>query len=704
MCANTWGSLMLRGTLFFLCLCAGLMGFEARAADAVVPDFRLLDTRGASHALGRQSDAQAIVLVAWDAKHADAAAQSITAAELARDFAKAGVRFFVIDPAARGDVVADAARIAPAPTQNDALLKGAAALLGNLGVKAGTEATLSDTVPVLRDPVQAVTRAVGFRGVFDAVLLNAKDRTVLYRGTLGPGLREALTALAGGSLSAPLPSAEAPATPLALATVNTTPSYANEVGPILKEKCAVCHHGGGTAPFAFDAHAKIAKYADMIHEVLLTQQMPPWHADPAVGHFRNNRALSDTQLKTVLAWVEAGAPRGEGDDPLLAVGATQENGWPLGEPDVVLSMSEPYQLPAEGILEYHVIKVPSNFTEDTWIRGVSVKPGNPKVVHHALIFIEYPPELKAREPRVNGGAAGYFAGFVPGAEPYFYPEGSAKYAPPGATFIFQIHYVTTGKPETDVTQLGLYLAKERPARRVETEAASNMTFQIPPQVRDFPVNASDRLGLDAELIGLSPHMHYRGSRFKYKAVLPDGTEEVLLSVPNFNFDWQTMYQFNERKSFPRGTRMICEGGFDNSVSNPANPDPNDTVRFGDQTFQEMFIGYYEYSAPVEAFEKRFERIDRYMQEERARFEAENPGILTAPPLTMNDLIGTTWEGDEFTFTFKANDEILVSSIIKGTWKVVDKKVVIDVVGEHFELDIIGQGLFFNGTYPITRLK
>lgn len=674
------------------------------SAATTAPNFRLLDTRGTSHELAREADPTGVVLVAWDAKHPDAATMATAVAELARDFSAAGLRFFVIDAAMQGDAVADTARIAPAPTKNDALLQGAAALLGGLGVKAGQDATISDAVPVLRDTTQVVTRALGLRGVFEALLLAPKDRGVLYQGPIGPDLREALTSFAAGTLTAALPISPSASPTLALAAWPATPDYATQVAPILRDKCATCHHGGGTAPFAFNSYEKVAKYADMIREVLLTQRMPPWHADPHFGNFKNNRALGDDQIRTLHAWAEAGAPRGTGEDPLLDVKETHDDGWPLGKPDLVLSMAEPFQVPAEGVLEYHVAKVPSNFTEEKWIRGISVRPGNPKVVHHALIFIEYPPELKSREPHVGGGTGGYFAGFVPGAEPYFYPEGTAKYAPAGATFIFQIHYVTTGKPESDNLQLGLYFAKERPTERVETEAASNTLFQIPPQVRDHAVEADDRLGLDAKLLGLSPHMHYRGSRFKYTALLPDGTQEVLLSVPNFSFDWQTMYQFADVRQFPRGTKLICEGGFDNSVSNPANPDPNDTVRFGDQTFREMFIGYYEYSAPVEDFEKRAARRERYMREERERFEVENPGVISAAPLTREQLLGTTWEGDDFIFTFNDHDEIVVSSFIKGTWKIENSKVIIDVVGEHFELDILGQGLFFNGTYPIKKMK
>lgn len=677
----------------------------ASAQAQKAPNFRLLDTRGFSHEMARQSDASGVVLVAWDVKHAQATAATEAIAALVKEFQPASVRFFAIDPAPRGDAAADQARIQTAPAPNEELLKNAQALLGSLGLKKGPAAGPgADTTPVLRDPTQAITRALKFRAPFDALVLG-KDLSVLFQGPLASeALRGALQQLAAGQLSAPLPAAPAAGDAIALAAWPATPDYVTAVAPIVQAKCATCHHPGGAAPLTFNSHQKLAGYADMIAEVLLAQRMPPWHADPAYGHFKNNRALTDDEQRTLLAWVDAGAPRGEGDDPLASVTAPPAATWRLGAPDVVVGMGEAHQLPAEGVLEYHVVKIPSGFTEDKWIRGVEVRPGNPKVLHHALIFVEYPTHLKAREPQVGGGTGGYFAGFVPGAEPYFYPESTGKFVPAGATFIFQMHYVTTGKPEEDRTDLGIHLCKEQPLERLETEAASNTMFLIPPRVRDAAVTADDGFWMESKLWGLSPHMHYRGSRFKYTAQYHDGTSEVLLSVPNFNFDWQTMYQFAEPKLMPRRSGLLCEGGFDNSVTNPANPDPNDTVRFGDQTFQEMFIGYYEYSAPVEAWERRLGQRERRMAEMKAEFDAKHPGLSSGPPMTVEQLIGTTWKDDDWVFTFKADNEMVVNSLIKGHWKVEDNRVIIDVAGEHFELDILGQGLFFNGAYPIERVK
>lgn len=672
-------------------------------------NFRLLDTRGFSHELQRYTDSPAIVIAAWHAAGPDAPQARAALAQLATEFQAAQVKFFGLVVSDGGQPASD--RIETAPPANEALLKGAQALLGSLGMKkGGGTAEGADAVPVLVDTNTMVLRQLGLDHVGEALLLD-KELNVLFDGPLAafcaPSgatlLHEALQRFAAGQITEPLPTVPMDNTSL-YGDLETPAAYSDAIAPLLQSKCGNCHHANGAAPFALDSYDAVRSRKGMIREVLLTKRMPPWHADPAYGHFANDRSLTEAQARSLLTWLNADAPRGEGPDPLAAVPAEPSREWKLGTPDVIIGMQEPHDIPAEGVLPYAVIKLPSGFTEDKWIRGIEVRAGNPKVVHHALIFIEYPDDKKAREPHVGGGLGGYFAGFVPGAEPYFYPENTGKFAPAGATFTFQMHYVPTGKPEQDKTEMAFYFCKEPPAERMETEAASETMFQIPPRTHDHAVSAEDDFWTEAKLWGLSPHMHYRGSRFKYTAIQPDGTAEVLLSVPHFDFDWQTMYHFPEPKVMTRGARLVCDGGYDNSVTNPANPDPNDTVRFGDQTFQEMFIGYYEYSAPVETWERRFRHREKRMTEMKAEFDAAHPGVSSGPPMTNEQLIGTTWKDNRFMFTFKAEGEFLVNSLIKGQWKRVNDRVIIDVAGEHFELDILGQGLFYDGNFPIERVK
>lgn len=671
-------------------------------------NFRLLDNRGYSHELQRYADSPAIVLSAWHAAGPDAPVARAALAQLANEFQAAKLKFLGI-VVTEGQPVPE--RIDAAPAANDALLKGAQALLGSLGMKKATTGDAGpDAVPVLLDANTMVCRQMGLDRVGETLVLD-KDLNVLFDGPLAafcaaPGAltaHDALQQFTTGQLTTPMP-AVAMENAALYGDPEAAPAYSDVIAPLLQAKCLNCHHANGAAPFALDGYDAVRSRKGMIREVLLTKRMPPWHADPAYGHFANDRSLTDAQIRDLLTWLNADAPRGDGPDPLASVPAEPSREWKLGTPDLVIGMQEPHDVPAEGVLPYAVIKLPSGFTEDKWIRGIEVRAGNPKVVHHALIFIEYPDDKKSREPHVGGGLGGYFAGFVPGAEPYFYPENTGKFAPAGATFIFQMHYVTTGKPEQDKTEMAFYFCKEPPAERMETEAASETMFQIPPGVHDHPVSAEDDFWAQAKLWGLSPHMHYRGSRFKYTAIQPDGSAEVLLSVPNFNFDWQTMYHLAEPRAFPRGTRLVCDGGYDNSVTNPANPDPKDTVRFGDQTFQEMFIGYYEYSAPVEVWERRFQYREKRMTEMKAEYDAKNPGASDGPPMTNEQLIGTTWKDNRFIFTFKAEGEFLVNSIIKGQWKRVNDRVIIDVAGSHFELDILGQGLFYDRSFPIERVK
>jgi hypothetical protein len=432
--------------------------------------------------------------------------------------------------------------------------------------------------------------------------------------------------------------------------------------------------------------------------------MPPWTADPEVGHFANDNSLTVEEKRTLVAWIDNGTPRGEGDDPLEAYTPPPARKWKLGDPDRVVSLPEPFTVPAEGVVEYQIIDVPTTETEDRWLKGLEVKPGNPKVLHHCLIFILYPEDRKHQEPRVSAGARGYFAGYVPGAEASFFPEGTGKFLPAGATLRFQMHYVTTGKEETDQTELAMYFHDEAPAERLVTEAAYKADFQIPPGDPDYSVFADYEFGDDVTVYGLAPHMHYRGKRMQYTAIYPDKTNEVLLSVPNYNFDWQHMYRFAEPKQLPEGTRLVATGAFDNSPQNPFNPDPTATVHFGDQTWEEMFIGYIAYAAPRGTFLERQERRQRYLERARERFREEHPEAFEGEPLTEASIVGSLWREDEWKFRFLADGVLLVNDLIKGTWKMEDGKVAIDVVGTQYELDVIGSGLYFNGSYGIKRLE
>lgn len=642
---------------------AGLVLCLAAAGHAdPVPNFRLLDTGGRSHELHRAAAHPTIALIAVDPAAPDWAKP---AAALGARLAKAGGAAWIVAPAAAGSVN-------PAP----------------------------DAPPVLLDPAHIVTTALGLARHGDTLLVDSATWTARYRGPLGDPDAEtgAFAALNGAQAGA------TPGAPLPLDCFDSPPGYADTIAPILAAKCATCHRPGDTAPFAFDSHRRAAGWAAMVEEVILTDRMPPWHADPAHGPYENDRSLTPGEKRALVSWIRAGAPRGEGDDPLHTLVTARTGAWRMGEPDVVLPMPEPFDVPAEGVIEYQLFTVPTGFTEDTWIRGIEVLPGAAEVVHHALVFIEYPEDRKHLEPRVMGGAGGYFAGFVPGAEPRFYPEGTGKFVPAGANFIFQMHYVTTGRPHRDQTRLGLHLLQEPPAKRLVTDAAFNPAFEIPPGHPEFPVSAETRARLDVTLHAMAPHMHYRGKHVRYTAHYPDGAVETLLSVPDYRFDWQTQYRLAEPRRLPRGTRIVCEGAFDNSPANPYNPDPAATVRFGDQTYEEMFIGYLEYAVDHAAYVRQMEQRRERMAQDRQSFASAARPESSDPPMTPEELLGTLWEGDQFKFRFLEDGVFVVNDLIRGKYRVENHRVYIDVVGEHFELDIIGKGLYFNGSYAITRLE
>ncbi|MBI1842149.1 MAG: alkyl hydroperoxide reductase, partial [Verrucomicrobia bacterium] len=370
-------------------------------------------------------------------------------------------------------------------------------------------------------------------------------------------------------------------------------TYTKDAAPILKQHCVGCHSAGRIGPFAMSGYEKVKGWAAMTREVLLEQRMPPWPADPEIGAWKGHRQLSLGETRTLLRWVAAGAPRGEGPDPLASDAPSAPADWPLGKPDYVLSITKPFSVPATGVIPYQYFEVENPIQEDAWLRAAVVRPGNPKVLHHALVFVKYPEQLKSIEPRQNGGTAGYFTGFVPGAEAVPFPEGTGKFLPKGTRIIFQIHYSPTGKPETDLTELGLYLLPGKPEWELRTRAITQTELLITPGERAHKTKAAYTFRKDAVLHSLSPHMHVRGSSFKYDLVYPDGKTETILSVPRWDFSWQTLYRFNEPKTVPAGTELICSGTFDNSANNPANPNPKQWVIFGEQTTDEMFIGYYD---------------------------------------------------------------------------------------------------------------
>jgi peroxiredoxin/mono/diheme cytochrome c family protein len=371
--------------------------------------------------------------------------------------------------------------------------------------------------------------------------------------------------------------------------------YAEDVAAILQAKCQACHRPGQSGPFPLLTYDDARAKAEAIALVVEDRRMPPWHADPRHGQFANDRSLSARQRATLLAWVEQGTPLG--DASKIPPPAQFAQGWTIGTPDLVIETPRDYTVPAQGVIDYVFVRVPTNFKEDRWIQAAEAVPGDRSVVHHIIAYID---EHKGGRPTEN-----HLCGYAPGDMPSVYPPGIAKKIPAGADVLFQIHYTPNGKAATDRSKLGLIFAKapvEHQARTLPiiNEQFTHREFPIPAGDPNFEIKASFPIRRDTYLLAFMPHMHLRGKDFKYTIVPPGGPAEVALSVPAYDFGWQSYYTLDKPRLLKAGTRIDCVAHYDNSKDNLANPDPNKAVTWGDQTFEEMMIGYIDVydAAPI----------------------------------------------------------------------------------------------------------
>lgn len=416
-----------------------------------------------------------------------------------------------------------------------------------------------------------------------------------------------------------------------------TITFAKDVAPIFFKNCAECHRPGEAAPFSTLSYKDVRPWAKSIREKVVGKQMPPWHADPHVGQFKNNRSLTQAEIETITAWVDGGAVEGNAKD--LPPVPKFVDGWRIGKPDVVLQMQEDYILAASGPDEYQYFAIATGFTEDKYVQMAEARPGNRKIVHHILAFA-IPPggpgskdmsklsraelrkmfdedgpnsvfysdgdlrrvkmDAKVNDDGCNGkfgedDAGDVIAGYAPGMPPEIFAPGVAKKVPAGAVLILQIHYSkVAGTEQKDRSVVGLIFAKEPPQKLMVKRGIENIFFKIPAGAERHQATACWKPKEDINVYGLMPHMHYRGAAMEYKATYPDGKSEVLLNVPNYDFGWQTNYKLAEPKLIPKGTKIQVTAYYDNSAKNKFNPDPGKVVRWGDPTYDEMLIGYIDY--------------------------------------------------------------------------------------------------------------
>jgi hypothetical protein len=382
-----------------------------------------------------------------------------------------------------------------------------------------------------------------------------------------------------------------------LQSTHSSISYTDTIAPLLIEKCLACHRPGGIGPWVMSDHNMVLGFSLMMREVLRTQRMPPWHADPHHGRFKNDRSLSIEEKQTLVHWIEAGAPRGEGVDPL----ANFVHDWPewdLGTPDVVIDI--PAQMvPASGVVDYKYPTVTNPLDHDVWVRAADILPGDRAALHHVITTFR-PPGQGSGRSRFGGRGSGGLGGYVPGSTGSVYPANTGRLLPARSTIRLQMHYTPYGRETTDRSQLGIYLHEEEPLHRLGGRTLINFRFRIPPHTKAHTAKAEHVFKNDVLVYSLLPHSHYRGKASNFVAFYPNGEEEILLSVPNYDFNWQSTYRLETPKILPAGTRLVHSTTWDNSSQNPANPDPNKEVRWGQQSWAEMLFGSVTYRTLTEA--------------------------------------------------------------------------------------------------------
>ncbi|HWF47744.1 MAG TPA: hypothetical protein VG168_12115 [Bryobacteraceae bacterium] len=387
----------------------------------------------------------------------------------------------------------------------------------------------------------------------------------------------------------------------------STPTFYKDVLPVLQRRCQTCHRPGEPGPMSLLDFAGTKPWASAIAQAVESRQMPPWFADPSVGHFLNDRSLSNEEIQTIVAWANGGAPAGDPNDATKPVHWI--DGWTIGQPEIVFEVPKEFDVPASGVIPYQYVIVPTHFKQDTWVRLAEVRAGDRVHTHHIVVSVREPDSkwlagapvgrpfaLNPHFP-MSGVPGEFLAGYGPGAIPEFLAPGQAKLIKAGSDLVFQLHYTTNGQAGgrngAEHSRIGLILAHTTPRRRVLMLAAANIRFEIPPGDPDYRVDARVTLHAQSTLVSLLPHMHLRGKSFEFSAIFPDGRAETLLRVPHYTYSWQLSYYLADPLPLPAGTTIECTAHFDNSASNLLNPDPTKVVRFGPQSWDEMMIGYFE---------------------------------------------------------------------------------------------------------------
>lgn len=547
---------------------AALVSISASAAERV-SDFSLIDSDGRFFQLSRHADKDAIVLLAYDKDSRDARRAASDLEDLAEDFADQAVEFLVINSTDEAD-------------------------------KSVLEAEDLD-FRILMDDTQLVSQELGITRAAEAVVIDPKSREVIFRGALtsrqadGSRSERNDAAYVQDALTAKLAGAEVPANSIAskgdaiaypqLESI----SYANDIAPILEERCVTCHQEGGIAPFAMSNHQMVQGWSPMIRETLITKRMPPGQIDREyVNDFHDVNHITIEETQKLVTWINNGSKNTDGTDPLASY-ETHPVKWLNGEPDMIIKIPE-QQIPATGVQDYRNVRIPLDIEDDVWVKAIEFEAGDPTVLHHIIAF-SYGPNGVSEFEILNQGIG--LGAYAPGNELNLYPENSGYPLKKGGGLMLQLHYTTSGKEAVDASEIGLYLWDEKPEKVIRGGSAAELDINVEPfSTKEMVATAKFRK--DSYLTMVGPHMHYRGYDANFKLRYPDGSVEEVLNVPNYQFNWQKTYDFVEPKFLPAGTEMIFRGTFDNTEMNPFNPDASQTLSWGEQTWQEMFFGFFRY--------------------------------------------------------------------------------------------------------------
>jgi peroxiredoxin len=574
-------------TFFFFACNQDIQRTAKKVTDVEVPNFGLYDNHGGFHRLHYYDEAPAIVLFVQGNKCPIVRNAFTDFQKIESEFEARGVKFFMINSNIQDTRESVAAEMA--------------------SYKVNT--------PVLVDEDQLVADALDLDITAEAFVINPKDWSIAYRGPINDRigyesqkndaskhyLKEAISATIGNN---PVENSFVNTKGCAIARKSKHEggdelTYTDDIAPIFLDNCYSCHQEGGIAPWAMEGFPAVYGWSAMIKQVLLEDRMPPWQADPHYESFKDDLSLTAEEKRKIISWIDNGMKKGEGED-VLAEASPNASEWTLGEPDYVIELNTE-DIPATGIIDYRYQTHKLPFDKDVYLSAYQVLPGNPNVLHHILANVEYPkgedfPVKERKSPWLDG----ILFGWAPGGTPDVFPKNSGRKIPAGSAIHFQNHYTTSGKAESDGSKIGLYFVKDDvPEKEFITVGPANFNIKIPPHAAEAAFKAEHIFEKDVTLYQSFPHMHYRGKSMNFVLEFPDGTSRKVLNVPGYNFNWQRFYSYENPISIPAGSKMIVNAVFDNSEQNEFNPDPTKTLYFGQQTFDEMLVGYLSYTVDEE---------------------------------------------------------------------------------------------------------